>query len=275
MSSPKLEARIANISTATLNFPGELTYAGIKVIHTAQNISMLKVINLASLKLSGSFRARKARMKHNMARSPMYPSTAQKPTAEPRAHSKMILFLNILKFLKGKGGEIVNQRIHMITCTRVKPRTLSFCCVGPNHFITSLPGSVALKAINTTIVFPRTQEIQRTKVIPNAVCRSMQDHSEGRPMKVREHRKHRVKEKSSRKLSSELLALTTGVCLYLKKMNATTKVMHVPNREAAVSSAPIISSYDRNSASFFTQASLLSFDQNSGWHRTQEMESEK
>ena len=79
--------------------------------------------------------------------------------------------------------------------------------------MTLLPGSVALKAISTTIVFPRIHEIQRTKVIPNAVCRSMQDHSEGRPMKVREHRKHRVKEKSSRKLKSELLALTMGVVL--------------------------------------------------------------
>ena len=204
----------------------------------------------------------------------MYPRTAQNPTADPRAHSKMILSLN-LKFLNGKGGEIVNQRIHMTTCIRVKPRTLSFCCTGPNHFITLLPGSVALKAINTTIVLPRTQEIHRTKVMPNAVCRSMQDHSEGRPMKVREHRKHRVKDKSSRKLSSALLALTTGVCLYLKKINATTAVRHVPNREAAVSSAPIISSYDRNSASFFTQASLLSFDQNSGSHLTQVIESEK
>ena len=263
-SSPKLEDRIANISTATLNFPGELTYAGMKVIHTAQNISMLKVINLASLKLSGSFRARKARMKHKMASSPMYPSTDQKPKAEPKAHSKIILSLKSLRFLKGKGGEIVNQRIHIITCIRVKPRTVSLCWAGPNHFIILLPGSVALKAISTTIVFPRTQEIQRTKVMPNAVCRSMQDKSEGRPMKVREHRKHRVKEKSSRKLSSELLALTIGVFLYLKKMNATTAVMHVPNKDAAVSSAPIISSYDRNSASFFTQASLLSFDQNSG-----------
>ena len=91
MSSPKLEARIANISTATLNFPGELTYAGIKVIQTAQNISMLKVMNLASLKLLGSFLARKASRKHNTAKSPMYPNTAQKPTAEPRLHSKMIL----------------------------------------------------------------------------------------------------------------------------------------------------------------------------------------
>ncbi|MDG2555551.1 hypothetical protein P7M41_26520, partial [Vibrio parahaemolyticus] len=109
-----------------------------------------------------------------------------------------------------KGGAIVNQRIHMITCIRVKARTLSFCCAGPNHFITLLPGSVALKAINTTIVFPRTHEIQRTKVMPNAVCRSMQDHSEGGPMKVNGHRKHRVREKSSRKLSSELLALTIG-----------------------------------------------------------------
>ena len=76
--------------------------------------------------------------------------------------------------------------------------------------MTLLPGSVALKAINTTIVFPRTQEIQRTKVIPNAVWRSMQDQSEGAPMKVKEHKKHRVREKSSKKLSSELLALTIG-----------------------------------------------------------------
>lgn len=67
-----------------------------------------------------------------------------------------------------------------------------------------------MNAINTTIVFPRTQEIQRTKVIPNAVWRSMQDHSEGSPMKVKEHKKQRVREKSSRKLSSELLALTIG-----------------------------------------------------------------
>ncbi|KAK3548753.1 hypothetical protein QTP70_020332 [Hemibagrus guttatus] len=52
--------------------------------------------------------------------------------------------------------------------------------------MTLLPGSVALKAINTTIVFPRTQEIQRTKVIPNVVCRSIQDHSEGRPMKSKQ-----------------------------------------------------------------------------------------
>ena len=116
----------------------------------------------------------------------------------------------------------------------------------------------------TTTVFPRTQEIHNTKVMPNAVWRTMQDHSEGWPMKVREHRKHRVKEKSSRKLSSELLALTMGVFLYLKKMNATAAVMHVPNKDAAVSNAPIISSYDRNSASFFTQASLPLFDQNSG-----------
>ena len=72
------------------------------------------------------------------------------------------------------------------------------------------PGSVALKAINTTIVFTRTQEMQRTKVMPNAVCRNMQDQSEGTPMKVSEHKKHRVSEKSSRKLSSELFARTIG-----------------------------------------------------------------
>lgn len=89
----------------------------------------------------------------------------------------------------------------------------AFCFPGPSHFMTLLPGSVALNAIKTTIVFPRTHEMQRTNVIPNAVCRRMQDHREGWLMKVSEHRKHRVRENSSRKLRSELLALTMGVIL--------------------------------------------------------------
>lgn len=54
---------------------------------------MLNVMSLASLKLSGSFLARKARMKHKTARIPMYVKTAQKPTAEPKAHSKIIFSL--------------------------------------------------------------------------------------------------------------------------------------------------------------------------------------
>ena len=159
---------------------------------------------------------------------------------------------------------IVNQSMQITTCTTVKARTLSLCRRGPNHFIRLLPGSVALNAINTARVFPRTQEIQRTKVIPNAVWRSIQDQSEGGPMKVREQRKHRVKEKSSRKLSSELLALTIGVFLCLKKMNATVAVKQAPNKEDTVRIAPMISVNERNSVSFFLQSSLLSFDQNSG-----------
>jgi len=95
----------------------------------------------------------------------------------------------------------------------VKDTTVNLCCEGPNHFIKLLPGSVALKAVRTTIVFPRTQDMQRTNVIPNAVWRSMQDHSEGAPMNVNEHKKHSVREKSSKKLSSELLALTIGELL--------------------------------------------------------------
>ncbi|KAJ3590131.1 hypothetical protein NHX12_008085 [Muraenolepis orangiensis] len=113
----------------------------------------------------------------------------------------------------------------------VLPRGNDEAELRPNHFAMLLPGSVALNAINTTMVFPRTQEIQRTKVIPKAVWRSIQDQSEGRPMKVREHRKHRVKEKSSRKLSSELLALTIGVNLCWKNTTAVTMVKHAPPTE--------------------------------------------
>ena len=67
---------MANISTATVYLPGELTYAGMNAIHTAQNTSMLKVINLASLKLSGNFLAKKAKTRHIPDKRPMYPNTA-------------------------------------------------------------------------------------------------------------------------------------------------------------------------------------------------------
>lgn len=71
MSKPKVEARMANISTATVYFPGVLLYAGINEIQTAKNISILNVINLASLNVSGSFRPKKARMKQRQERRPM------------------------------------------------------------------------------------------------------------------------------------------------------------------------------------------------------------
>lgn len=71
ISSPKLDAKIAKTSTATEYFPGELTYAGTKVSHTAQNINMLKVMNLASLKVSGRFLAKKASRKLIAASRPM------------------------------------------------------------------------------------------------------------------------------------------------------------------------------------------------------------
>lgn len=70
-SNPKLEAKMANISTATVNFPGELTCAGMNESHTAQNMIMLKVMSLASLKVSGSLRPRKARRRQREASRPM------------------------------------------------------------------------------------------------------------------------------------------------------------------------------------------------------------
>ena len=102
-------------------------------------------------------------------------------------------------------------------------------------------GLLALKAITTAMVLAKMQDMHKAKVMPNAVCRSMQDHSEGRPMKVREHRKQRVKEKSSRKLSSQLLALTRGVCRNQKKTHDTTSVKLAPNNDKAVRRAPMVS----------------------------------
>ena len=155
----------------------------------------------------------------------------------------------------------------------MKDITVILCCLQPNHLATLLPGIVALNAINTTIVLPRTQEIQRTKVIPKAVWRSIQDQSEGRPMKVREHRKHRVKEKSSRKLSSELLAFTTGVNLCLNNTMAVMMVKQAPTIENAAKIIPKISLKERNSTSLGRQKFFSALGQDSLGHGEQSDES--
>lgn len=141
----------------------------------------------------------------------------------------------------GNGGLVHNQMIQNTTCMSVKVTTVSLCCRGPNHFMALLLGSLARKATNTSIVFPRTQEIQRTKVIPNAVWRSMQDHSEGLPMKVREQRKHSFKEMSKRKLSSELFAFTIGLSLYVKNISDVKRDKNTPVQLNPTNTAPIIS----------------------------------
>ena len=160
---------MAKVSTASAYFPGELTYAGMNDTHTAQKISMLKVMNLASLKLPGSLRARKAKTKHRQARRLMYPRTHQNARLEPTLHSRMILELWYWEFLEGKGGASVSQAVQMITWTRVQLKMMTLCCLGPSHLMMLFPGLVEVKAARTTRVLPRMQEMQREKVMLKAV----------------------------------------------------------------------------------------------------------
>lgn len=139
--------------------------------------------------------------------------------------------------------------------------------------MTLLPGSLALKATSTTNVFPRMQETQSTKLIPNAVWRSMQDHLDGWPIKVREHKKHRVKEKRSRKLSAELLALTMGVVLLQKNIRTTMQVLNEPKKEMATRVMPMVSLKERNSTRLGMHVVLSALDQNSGGHCAHSMAS--
>ena len=83
-------------------------------------------------------------------------------------------------------------------------------------------------------------------------------------MKVREQRKQRVREKSNRKLSSELFALTIGVCLNWKKIKPIIIVKHPPNTENVTSSIPISSLNVKYSVFFKSHRVLSSFDLNSG-----------
>ena len=92
----KINPKLEDNSGKDLNsFPQELIETGIKVIQTAQNTSILHVISFASLKLSGCFRAKTANTKQKTAMSLMYPSTAQKPIADP--NYSMIFSFSFLK----------------------------------------------------------------------------------------------------------------------------------------------------------------------------------
>lgn len=135
------------------------------------------------------------------------------------------------------------------------------CCTGPNFLAALLPGCLALKAVTTTVVFPRTQEMQSANVMPKAVWRSMHVHSVGLPMNVKGQIKHRKRENNKKQLSSELLALTTGVSLKWIKTTIVIREREAPSRDKTVRMIPIGSEYVRNSFFFGMHSSFLSLDQ--------------
>lgn len=119
--------------------------------------------------------------------------------------------------------------------------TLALCCLGPNQIIIFLPGSVDLKAIRTTTVLAKRHEMQRAKLIPNAGYLTRQSQSEGSPINSRPITKHTARNNKRRKLSSMLLARTSGVCLYAKKIMRIRKEIKAPRTHMAHSTAPITS----------------------------------
>ena len=92
-------------------------------------------------------------------------------------------------------------------------------------------------------------------------------------MKVREHRKHRVKEKSSRKLSSELLALTIADALCWKNTMAVKMVKPAPPTENAAKIIPRTSCMERNSTGLGRHRFFSALGQNSLGQGTQSDES--
>lgn len=74
-SYPALEAKMEKVSTATTTLPLVLWWTGRKVTQTLQNSSVLDVRHLASLKVSGRFRARKAKERLPRPTEPRYPRT--------------------------------------------------------------------------------------------------------------------------------------------------------------------------------------------------------
>ncbi|CAH2272587.1 extracellular calcium-sensing receptor-like [Pelobates cultripes] len=80
---------------------------------------MLKVMNLASLKLSGSLLAKKATMKLMVARKLRYPNMHQKAVREPSLHSTMIIPGWAWMLSVGNGGANEIHVIHKTNCKEV------------------------------------------------------------------------------------------------------------------------------------------------------------
>lgn len=137
----------------------------------------------------------------------------------------------------------------------------TLCCGGPNSFREMEPGIVERKAKSTTMVLTSMHEIHRTKLIPNAACRARHVHGEGRPTNTSEQRKQSLKDNSSKKLISELLALTMGVLLKRKKIHVITVATATPKRDKDMRMIPMISWYERNSSMPATQETLSLFGQ--------------
>lgn len=162
---------------------------------------MLKEINFASLKPSGSLLAIKATMKLIDAKRPRYPNMHQNAMGDPSLHSKLMSVgcVCVLTYW-GNGGASNTQRIHKIICKkehmdRNKKETQRLV-----HIFSRLPGFVAMKANTTVIVFAKMQETQSVKTMPNADCRRRHFSAWGTPMKAKEQRKHRVNEKRRKQL---------------------------------------------------------------------------
>lgn len=131
----------------------------------------------------------------------------------------------------------------------VVQRIRVLCREGPNNFRAQQPAlRLVRKAKRTTMVLTRRQDRHRTKLIPNAACRSRHFHRDGCPMNNKEHKKQSLSERSSRKLISELLALTIGVERKWWKMIVRVNVRMTPSRVRMTKMMPMLSEKDRNSS---------------------------
>lgn len=123
------------------------------------------------------------------------------------------------------------------------------CRDGPNNIGARQPAfRLARKAKRTTTVLTRRQDRHRTKLIPNVACRSRHFHRDGCPMNNKEHKKQSFSDRSSKKLISELFALTIGVERKWWKIIVRVNVRMTPSRVRMTRMMPMVSEKDRNSS---------------------------
>ena len=170
--SPALEVKMEKVSTATMTLPLVLWQMGRKVTQTLRSTSMLKVRNLASLKVSGRFLARKAKEKVPRAKEPGWPRTQEKAVTKPLLHMMRSFSGSECVHLKerGRGSQPDSTDHHLDHGAHGK----DIAAPVPSSHLMVLPGFPALNARITARVLAKTVATATVNTAPNVICRRTQ-----------------------------------------------------------------------------------------------------
>lgn len=211
-----------------------------------KKMSMLKVMNLVSLKFFGSFRDLKVKKKQMVVSRQVQLIKKFRVMSEFLWYvMKMILFFSSW-FRQFEGGAVQSQIIQMMICMKVQRKISRNCRLSFYYLRWKLVGILVLNIRRTRLVFIRMQEMQSIKLMLKVGWRRRYVQFWGSSMKNRELEKQQSRENRRRQESFRLVVLTMGVLRNLMKIFSTKfvrKMFSIVKRVSAILKGFV---YDRN-----------------------------